>query len=111
MRKFPEHHTLAATAALIAAAFFGAPPAAAETSNITAVETAIRISPDDSAEEVYARIKSKARRLCRTVSVRPYDRIAMERACREEFVTDVIARLGRADIAALHKANASPAAG
>ena len=74
----------------------------------TPVEARIKVQSDASAEELYRKLQIKARQQCRVNTVITYSRIALERACRREFMDNGVIKIGRPDLTALHREKTGP---
>ena len=55
-----------------------------------------------SSEEIYGTILRKARRGCATRAIRPHVHMAKERACREQFIEEVVGKIDDPELTARH---------
>jgi len=92
----------AITAAFIlATAGLAAPAALAESPHKT-VEARFAFNPHDPAAEIYSDLTRTARRACELHGTRSLSMVKVEQACINEMVQDGVAKLDRADVAAVH---------
>jgi hypothetical protein len=89
-------------ALLIAAGLFIAPGAFAQERTISA---RFAYNSADSAQEIYSSLKRTARRACQFAGVRSLNVQKYEWQCVKQMLDEGVAKIGRADIAALHHGN------
>ena len=66
------------------------------------VKTRFAFNPKDPAVEIYSDLTRTARRACDLPGTRSLNMVRVEQACIKEMVEDGVAKLGRADVAAVH---------
>jgi hypothetical protein len=97
-------------AAVVALSLNVAAATASEASAQTAHENrsefkvAFSFNPNASPDGIYASLRTKADGVCRTHGPRSLRQVEQDRACAEKLLTSAVNRVGRADVAALHKA-------
>jgi UrcA family protein len=93
--------TVLAGALLVAAGLSSAPAAYAEQPQAT-IQARFAYNPDDSAQDIYSGLKRTARHACQPKGKRPLAAHKDQRTCLKQMLDDGVAKIGRADIAALH---------
>lgn len=92
---------------LVMASALAAPGASAEArrTGLQTVQAEFHYNPDAPAEQLYARLRRLADRMCVDHAMPQLSLRTRDRACVAEAMTDGISRIGRTDIAALHSRN------
>ena len=90
------------TAAFILATAVVAAPAALADSPREPIQARFAFNPSDPAVEIYSDLTRTARRACELSGTRSLNMVRLEQACIREMVQDGVAKLGRADVAAVH---------
>lgn len=90
------------TAAFILGIAGLAAPAALADSPRETIEARFAFNPNDPAAEIYSDLTRIARRACELSGTRSLNMVRLEQACVREMVEDGVAKLGRADVAAVH---------
>ena len=92
----------ALTAAFVlASAVLAAPAAFAEGPRET-IHARFAFNPDQPAAEIYSDLTRTARKACELSGTRSLHIVKHEQACMKEMVEDGVAKLDRADVAAVH---------
>jgi hypothetical protein len=90
------------TAAFILATAVLAAPAALGDSPREPIQARFAFNPNDPAAEIYSDLMRTARRACELHGTRSLNMIRVEQSCISQMVEDGVAKLGRADVAAVH---------
>lgn len=90
------------TAALILATAALAAPAALADNSRESFQVRFAFNPNDPAAVIYSDLVHTASRACEAHGTRPLNMIRMEQSCTNQMVEDGVAKLGRADVAAVH---------
>ena len=91
-------------ALLVMAGALAAPSASAETApkGYRTVTAAFHYNPEAPAEQIYAKLRRLAERMCSNPSPTPLSFRRIEEACVDSAMENGISRIGRTDIAAVH---------
>ena len=85
---------------LIAAGILSAPAVHAQ--DMRKMEVAFTYRPGDSAKEIYHDLQRTARQACQVHGVRALYLKKYQRTCEKKVIENGVARLNRADVAAIH---------
>ena len=86
----------------IAAAVMSAAGAAAAESGRESFSLEFRYNTSATVEDNYSRFLHDVREACTTQGARPLAMIVLQRACVQDVMDQLVARMGRADLAAVH---------
>jgi hypothetical protein len=90
-------------ALVVAAGLFSAPGASAD--NQKTIQARFAYNPADSAQEIYSGLKRTARDACQFRGARSLAVQKHEWKCLKQMLDEGVAKMGRADIAVIHRGN------
>ena len=90
----------ASIAALVIAGILSAPSVYAQ--EVREMQVAFTYKPSDSAKDIYSDLQRTAREACEVHGSRALYLRKYERACEKKVIENGVARLNRADVAAIH---------
>jgi UrcA family protein len=94
----------APVALLLMAGVLATPTASAETAphGYRMVQSAFHFNPEAPADQIYAKLRRLAERMCANPGPRPLSFRKIDKECVASAMEDGISRIGRTDIAAIH---------